>query len=212
MLWSRSGVAVAWLTCALAVAGCHAPADAPSGAAGEQAPLPEAASTIRPAGAVDRVDDTGPAEYRLAAGDRIRLTTFRHEDLSGEFQLDRRGYFTMPLVGQIYAYGRTARQLENEVEIALRGGGYLVAPRVGIEVLNPRPVYVLGDVRAPGSYAYADGMTVRNAVRLAGGSEDDAEQGTVRLRRGGANARALEVPGDAALLPGDIIEVAERAS
>ena len=71
---------------------------------------------------------------RCAAGDRVPPT-----DLSGEFTLDGDGYFALPLVGEILGGGRTARQLENEIELALKSGSYLVEPQVSIEVLNYRP-------------------------------------------------------------------------
>ena len=148
--------------------------------------------------------------YSLGPGDLIRLTTFRHQDLSGEFQLNGEGYVAMPLVGEILANGRTARQLEREVEIALVSGDYLVDPQVSIEVLNYRPFYIIGEVRAPGSYAYVNGMTVVNAVALAGGFSYRADQDGLVLSRGGSNGPQYTVTADTALLPGDILEVPER--
>lgn len=148
--------------------------------------------------------------YTLGPGDLIRLTTFRHPDLSGEFQLDGEGNLTMPLVGEVFANGRTARQLEREVEIALTSGDYLVDPQVSIEVLNHRPFYIVGEVRAPGSYPYVNGMTVVNAVALAGGFSYRADQGAIILSRGGANGPRYTVTAETAILPGDILEVPER--
>lgn len=215
MVWSRPVPGVAWLILALAWSlvggGCRAPEEAAAPLAiasdAEGTDVARGGLRARAAGAVD--PGRQGSDYRLGAGDRIRLTTLRHQDLSGEFELDGRGYFTMPLVGQIYAYRRTPRQLENEVEIALRGGGYLVDPRVSVEVLNYRPVYVFGEVQAPGSYPYVGGMTVESALALAGG---EARVPEILLSRGGANGPTFAVSGDTALLPGDIIEVPDRAS
>ena len=41
---------------------------------------------------------------------------FRHEDLSGQFEIDGEGFFALPLVGRILSAGMTARQLEGEIE------------------------------------------------------------------------------------------------
>ena len=79
------------------------------------------------------------------------------------------GFFALPLVDEIMTAGLTARQLENEIETRLQSGGYLVDPQVSIEVLNYRPFYIIGEVNNPGSYQYVNGMTVINAVALAGG-------------------------------------------
>ena len=150
------------------------------------------------------------SSYKLGPGDALRITVFRHTDLSGEFRLDGEGYFAMPLVGEILGGGRTARQLENEVEVALKSGGYLVDPQVSIEVLNYRPFYIIGEVNNPGSFEYVNGMTVINAVALAGGFTYRADQDDIVISRGGSSGPELEAAPDTEVLPGDIIEVQER--
>jgi polysaccharide biosynthesis/export protein VpsN len=148
--------------------------------------------------------------YKLASGDRVRVTVFRHVDLSGEFQLDGRGYFAMPLVGEIQGGGMDSRQLENEIEARLKDGGYLVNPQVGVEVLNYRPFYIIGEVNNPGSYQYVNGMTVINAVALAGGFTYRADQDDIVINRGGSQGPEVEAMLDSEVLPGDIINVTER--
>jgi protein involved in polysaccharide export with SLBB domain len=148
--------------------------------------------------------------YRLGPGDALRVTVFRHEDLSGEFTLDGDGYFALPLVGEILGGGRSARQLENEIEVALKSGGYLVEPQVSIQVLNYRPFYIIGEVNNPGSFEYVNGMTVINAVALAGGFTYRADQDDIVISRGGSSGPELEAAPDTEVLPGDIIEVQER--
>jgi protein involved in polysaccharide export with SLBB domain len=148
--------------------------------------------------------------YRLGPGDALRVTVFRHTDLSGEFTLDGDGYFALPLVGEILGGGRTARQLENEIEVALKSGGYLVEPQVSIEVLNYRPFYIIGEVNNPGSFEYVNGMTVINAVALAGGFTYRADQDDIVISRGGSSGPELQAAPDTQVLPGDIIEVQER--
>ena len=122
----------------------------------------------------------------------MRVTVFRHEDLSGEFAVDGEGFFAMPLVGEIMTAGLTARQLENEIEIRLKGGGYLVDPQVSIEVLNYRPFYIIGEVNNPGSYQYVNGMNVINAVALAGGFSYRADQDDITISRGGSEGPQIE--------------------
>ncbi len=150
------------------------------------------------------------AGYRLGPGDQIKVTVFRHEDLSGEFELDGEGYFALPLVGEIKGGGRVARELENDIETAFKDGGYLVNPQVGLEVLNYRPFYILGEVNQPGSYPYVNGMTIINAVALAGGYTYRASQGGISLQRGGSNGKKLSAGPTTQVLPGDIISVPER--
>jgi protein involved in polysaccharide export with SLBB domain len=174
---------------------------------------PEAAVTgaATPGGdAGELVVGGGVEGYTLGPGDQLRLTVFRHEDLSGEFELDGEGYFAMPLVGEILAGGMTPRALETEIESRLGDGGYLVEPQVSIEVLNYRPFYIIGEVNNPGSYQYVNGMNVVNAVALAGGFTYRADQDDILITRGGSNGEEMDAQLTTGVLPGDIVEVTER--
>ncbi len=147
--------------------------------------------------------------YKLGSGDQIRVNVFRHEDLSGEFELDGNGRFGMPLVGEIDGNGLSVRELEARIAERLEQG-YLVDPQISVEVLNYRPFYILGEVQNPGSYPFVNGMTVLNAVALAGGFTYRASDSRISLQRGGGNREAIKVTPDTLVLPGDVIEVPER--
>ena len=199
MVWHRRMITLFGLVLAVGLAaGCSSSSPPPA--------LPAATGPGASGGAP--IDDI--SGYKLGPGDALRVTVFRHEDLSGEFSLDGEGYFALPLVGEILAGGRTARQVENEVEVALKDGGYLVDPQVSIEVLNYRPFYIIGEVNNPGSFEYVSGMTVINAVALAGGYTYRADQDDIIISRGGSNGPRIEALPDTEVLPGDIIEVTER--
>jgi polysaccharide export outer membrane protein len=171
---------------------------------------PPPASEAVPVAAAATGGEVGVAGYQLGPGDRVRVTVFRHPDLSGEFQLDGAGFFALPLVGEIMAGGRDSRQLETEIEASLKDGGYLVNPQVGVEILNYRPFYIIGEVNNPGSYQYVSGMTVINAVALAGGFTYRADQDDIIINRGGSQGPEVEALLDTEVLPGDIINVTER--
>lgn len=214
MTWSRLGTSLFGL--GLLVIGCtETPPPAPqTGSVGDGSETriePASYNSARRSGRAPSAPASELSGYALGPGDLIRLTTFRHEDLSGEFELNGEGYFAMPLVGPILANGRTTRQLERAVEIALVSGDYLVEPQVSIEVLNYRPFYIVGEVRAPGSYGYVNGMTVVHAVALAGGFSYRADEDGIVLNRGGSNGPQYSVSANTALLPGDILEVPERS-
>lgn len=175
----------------------------------EPPPLPPQAQVGAALPTADQPQDVA-AGYKLGPGDQLRVTVFRHEDLSGEFQLDGEGDFALPLVGEVKGTGRTVRDLENDIESSFKEGGYLVNPQVSLEVLNYRPFYILGEVNQPGSYPYVNGMTVINAVALAGGYTYRASQGGISVQRGGSNAERVAVGPTTQVLPGDIISVPER--
>ena len=174
-------------------------------AGGGSAPPPPPTPPVAGAPAGELVTSS----YKLGSGDRLKITVFRHEDLSGEFTLDGAGNFAMPLIGEVKGQGQTTREIEQQIQAKL-ADGYLVDPQVAVEVLNYRPFYILGEVKAPGAYPYVNGMTVLNAVALAGGFSYRAMQEDFLLQRGGSNSGSTEVAGDAPLLPGDIVTVQER--
>ena len=147
--------------------------------------------------------------YTLDSGDRLRVVVFRHDDLSGEFEVDGSGYFAMPLIGEVDAAGLSTRQLEQRIAERLRDG-YLVDPQISIEILNFRPFFILGEVNQPGQYPYASGMSVINAVALAGGFTFRARENAIAVQRGGSGAPQVVVTADTPILPGDIIRVPER--
>jgi polysaccharide export outer membrane protein len=180
-----------------------------SGCSSSPPPRPVEAAAVAGGGAAgEPLEDI--SSYRLGPGDALRVTVFRHEDLSGEFRLDGEGYFALPLLGEVRGGGRTARELESEIESALKSGGYLVDPQVSLEVLNYRPFYIIGEVNNPGSFEYVNGMTVINAVALAGGFTYRADQDDIVISRGGSSGPEIAAAPDSEVLPGDIIEVQER--
>lgn len=150
------------------------------------------------------------AEYTLGAGDRVSVTVFRHQDLSGEFDVDGAGRVTLPLIGQMDVLGMTAPEVEAAVTARLKPD-YLKNPRVSVQVLTYRPFYIIGEVNQPGSYAYVSGLTVVQAVALAGGFTYRAKPNQVLIQRANDPSRAKRRIGQTdPVLPGDIIEVPER--
>jgi protein involved in polysaccharide export with SLBB domain len=147
------------------------------------------------------------SDYKLGAGDKVRVTVYGEEDLSGEFQIDSNGYVRLPLIGQVQAGGHSAYQLEGNVEASLENG-YLKSPRVSIEVTTYRPFYIIGQVSRPGQYPYTSNMSALDAVGVAGGFNEHAVESTLYIRHEG-DAGESEVPADETvrIRPGDVIRV-----
>lgn len=153
----------------------------------------------------------GSSDYVLDTGDKVKVTVFQEDDLSGEFVIDGSGNVMLPMVGQFPAAGRTLTQFSTALSQTLIDKKYLVNPRVTAEVTNYRPFTILGEVNKPGQYPFENGMTALNAVAIAGGFTYRAEQRTVMVRRKGA-PREQELPADdrTRIFPGDTVRVDER--
>jgi polysaccharide export outer membrane protein len=148
--------------------------------------------------------------YKLDAGDRLRVIVFGEMDLGGEYEVDGGGYVRLPLIGQLQAGGLAVNEFETSMKAALEAG-YLRNARVSVEVINYRPFYILGQVNKPGEYPYVNGMSVLNAVAVAGGYTYRANESTVYIRRRGASEETLARADQMTRVqPGDIITVRER--
>jgi len=146
--------------------------------------------------------------YRLGPGDKLRLTVYNETDLSGDFTIDGQGYVRLPLVGQVQAAGLTSYGLESHIADAFVKGGFLLNPRVAVEITTYRPFYILGEVSKPGEYAYVNAMSAPNAIALAGGYTDRAVDSTLYIRhQGETKEHAYRADETTRIRPGDVIRV-----
>lgn len=153
-----------------------------------------------------------PTVYRLAAGDRLSITVFGEESLTREYAITPQGDLAFPLLGDIPVAQLTVSELQNVLRSRL-GEGYVNDPRVTVEVLNYRPFYILGEVSKPGEFPFSDGLTVTQAVALAGGFTYRAERQKVFIVRFGQSKEESYDIGDGRpvyVAPGDTIRVGER--
>jgi protein involved in polysaccharide export with SLBB domain len=148
--------------------------------------------------------------YRLAPGDRVKVVVFGHEDLSGEFDVDNGGSLSLPLIKSIAAAGFTVQEIEEAITVKLKPD-YLKNPRVSVLVLEYRPIYILGEVKNPGSYPYSSNMAVVTAVALAGGYTYRAKEKSITIVRAkDPSHEKIPANSNTPVLPGDVIEVPER--
>lgn len=122
------------------------------------------------------------AAYRLGVGDVIEFSATSVPDLRQRSRVDAQGEITLPLIGQVRAAGRPLSEVRAEVaklmptktlrRRTLDGGPTItvIDPEdVVLEIVEYRPVYVLGDVETPGAQTFQPGLVVRQAIALAGG-------------------------------------------
>jgi polysaccharide export outer membrane protein len=148
--------------------------------------------------------------YRLGTGDKVHITVFGEDNLSGDYTVTPAGDIALPLAGNVHVAGLTIPQLHQSVVAAL-GKGYVRNPRVTIDASNLRPFFILGEVNKPGQYAYAPDLTVMDAVATAQGFTYRADMSYVYIRHA-REPSEQEYPVTAAMTvePGDTIRVTQR--
>ena len=166
---------------------------------------PQAQSQVTPAAAF-----AAELPYTLDTGDKLRVVVFGQDGLSNSYVVDASGAITMPLIKAVSARGLTTAALARAVAERLRQG-FVREPHVAIEVEVYRPFFILGEVTAPGQYAYVPQMTVEKAVAVAGGFTPRAYRWDIEIERPVARGVARQaVPPIERVRPGDTIVVRER--
>ncbi|MBK5958817.1 polysaccharide export protein [Rhodoplanes elegans] len=122
------------------------------------------------------------AEYRLAVGDTLETSVVGIPELQQRIQINRDGEISIPLGGQVRADGLTLAEVRERIRKLLpskefrrrneAGREYpvIIAPSdIDVRIFEYRPIYLSGDVSKPGEVPYRPGLTLRQAVSLAGG-------------------------------------------
>jgi polysaccharide export outer membrane protein len=126
-----------------------------------------------------------PTAYRIRGNDRLQVTVFKQEALSGDVLVRADGQVTVSLIGDIAVVGKTPPEAAVEIANALSATGFIEKPSVSVAVLETRtPDFaVIGEVRQPGSFDLKPGTTVVDGVALAGGLTEFANKERVFVIR-----------------------------
>ena len=131
------------------------------------------------------------ADYRLGAGDLLRVNVFGSPELSGEVRISESGNITYPLIGQVQVAGKSPAQVEAQLVSQFTEGGYLRNPQVSVLVVEYRSqkVSVMGHVTKPGQYSLTTASRVLDVLAEAGGpiNEEAADAATL-MRKDGSKA------------------------
>lgn len=153
-----------------------------------------------------------PTSYRISEGDKLDVKVFGEPEMSGEVQVDAEGVISLPLVGRMPAAGITAASLRGRIAKQITAKGYVQDPNVTVAILSYEPVNIFGEVRNAGQYTYRPGMTVRDAIALAGGYTYRANKNYVYIQQeSGMGEKKLSMGGAKLYVqPGDSLRISER--
>jgi len=135
------------------------------------------------------------ADYRLGAGDAIKISVFQNPDLTVETRVAESGVVTYPLIGAVQLGGLSIADAERAIATKLREGGFVQKPQVNILLVQVKgnQVSVLGLVNRPGRYPIETGNTrVSDMLATAGGA----------LTQGVVTTGGITVGSDVAILTG----------
>ena len=160
-----------------------------------------------------------PEVASIAPGDLIYLKALSYEDLNGQLMVANDGRINVSLLGSVQAAGLTLQQLDDS--LTARYSTYFRNFDLAVVLVESaaRNVYVLGQVRNPGRFAFGPGDRVVHSLVLAGGLMETARENSIILMRrepdGVDHAYRLDfarlhqalAPKDIYLQPGDLVFV-----
>ena len=134
-------------------------------------------------------------DYSVGAQDVLTVTVYDQPDLSGKFKVEADGAFTFPLVGRVPAAGQTLHTIEADLTKRL-SDGYLKNPQVtvAVESYQSQRIFILGEVRAPGSYTLSGDMTLIEALSRAGSTTPAASDQILIVRPAPGKATGPTLP------------------
>lgn len=164
----------------------------------------------------------GEDDTTLGPGDVFEVSVYGEKELSGKYKVAKDGTIDYPLVGRVVVAGKEPTEVSDDISKQLREGQILRNPQVSVFVTEyaSKRVSVVGAVSKPGTFPMSSGLTVVQAISLAGGFTSLASRNdTLVTRRDDQKTERFRVPvervtegraDDFALQAGDIIYVPER--
>src|SRR5262245_11570550 len=123
-------------------------------------------------------------QYIVGPSDVLSITVVDQPQVSGKYIVREDGTFTLPLLGRLQAGGLSVQAVEDDVRDRL-AKGYLKNPQVGVSVdqYRSQQIFVMGEVRQPGSLQFTGSMTIIEALARAGATTDRAGNEAVIVRQ-----------------------------
>ena len=113
---------------------------------------------------------SGGLDQLIAENDILDIKIFDVTQLDQTVEVDSRGNISLPLVGEVQAAGKSARQLESDLK-KLYGAKYLQNPQIAVTVKESfkQRVTIDGEVRKAGLFRVLSGSTLMRVIAEAGG-------------------------------------------
>ena len=162
--------------------------------------------------------DQGPvtADYLLGPGDELRIRVWGQVNFTASLHIDRSGNVYLPQIGQVHVaglpYSSVQEHLRGEVARVFRNFDLTV----DLGQLRSIQVFIVGQVRRPGSYTISSLSTLINALFASGGPSPQGSLRHIQLKRGSQIVTYFDLydlllrgdkSKDVPLLPGDVIFV-----
>lgn len=148
------------------------------------------------------------SNYKLGAGDKIKILVFEEPDMSFDVVLNNLGVISYPYLGEVILKGKSTSELESELVKGLKGR-VLVKPNIAVSVVQYRTFSIGGEVKNPGNYPFELNLTLRKAINLAGGVTEWSNGKRFKIDRE-QQLEGERLTLDSHVSPGDVVTILPR--
>ncbi len=121
--------------------------------------------------------------YHVGRGDVLKVLSYQHDEISGDFPVDEDGNITFPLLDKVAVAGLTTTEIASKLVAALEKDYYVdVQVQVDVSQYRSQAVTIVGEVMRPGTF-YLKGPTTLNQLLAEVGGFKPSAGPKVELRR-----------------------------
>ncbi len=134
-----------------------------------------------------------PPQYVIQPNDLLEIVVWGEPDISRMVLVRPDGRISLPLVQDLRASELTPVELKEQMENRLKE--YVNSPNVTVivEAIQSYKVYVIGEIQKPGGILVEKPITVLQALSLAGGFQEYADESGIHIvRTSGDQHRVFE--------------------
>lgn len=155
----------------------------------EVAPANEAKAGPRP-----NESRTGVPDYVIGSEDVLEIAVWKNAELTKVVNVRPDGKISLPLIGDVAAAGLTPVELHDAIVSRLKEYQDTAIVSVIVNSVNSYRIFMLGEVKTPGTYQLKTKTTVIQAIALAGGFTQYASRNKMVIIRKSPDGRGVRIP------------------
>lgn len=128
-------------------------------------------------------DTPSTPDYVIGSEDVLEISIWKNKDLSKVVTVRPDGKISLPLIGDVQAAGSTPEKLHDAIVAKLKEYQETAIVSVIVQTVNSYKVFVIGEVKTPGTYVLKARTTVLQALAMAGGFSQFASKNKIMLIR-----------------------------
>ena len=132
-------------------------------------------------------------DYVIKIGDQLKITMYGGFEFSEILKVDITGSISIENVGEFMIAGLTYSDASKAIkdDIANKYAG--TEALISLEKIRSKQVFILGNVKVPGTYALNAFGTALNALISSGGVKDNSSLRTIQVMRGQKSIKTIDL-------------------